>query len=578
MTINTTNNLLVLNFEPVEYDYTLEDDKMPPLVQYSKYSDAPIRNQPYPYIRAQRMKTAGATNPKIIGQQRPITAQRLARQMDQTPHSAKSLSRTRMTQAKRIQSAAARLDNRGDTGARDARTASSKVKTSASAVDVSSAKKVASAKSVSIGRPPSSPMKTGTAKSRPVSTKSGSHSMVSGVGFQLGKGDDDSEEMSENPADMRRRVSWAFNNPIIPKAKELSLSETKSLLKSQMRAEGEVVPPDFVYLAVNSIHSNMRPTEASKNMEANVREKELALSRRLGRPSSSPSRIDPRTKIPIEDMDLDQLIMEHGLAPRDIDMRSEAESKLSTGTSSKGRLSTGSIPGPTTTIIIKEFAAKPVDATPNLSLHSDRVKSSIPRPVVLRPHTATVIRVPNSGKTAALAEVRPKSAAGVVLQRPGTAQTTTSTIRSQSATDIGDRSPSRKGGITSCGAATKPVPMMMYSKDLKERLEVLKEHRAIKQADAYQAMMACRVGNVSQFNNPMRTNADFRLLTHEQTKDYHKQVAEIYSNTDKVKKEDLERRQRQAWLAKVKGRTDINFAIRPKSVAPEIREYAEIRY
>ena len=56
----------MLNFEPVDYDYSLEDDKMPPRVQYSKYADAPIRQQTYPYVRAQRIERTGTTNPKIV--------------------------------------------------------------------------------------------------------------------------------------------------------------------------------------------------------------------------------------------------------------------------------------------------------------------------------------------------------------------------------------------------------------------------------------------------------------------------------------------------------------------------------
>jgi len=51
ITISTACNLLVLNFEEVDWDYTLDEDKVPPLVQYQSYSDAPVRQQPYPYIR-----------------------------------------------------------------------------------------------------------------------------------------------------------------------------------------------------------------------------------------------------------------------------------------------------------------------------------------------------------------------------------------------------------------------------------------------------------------------------------------------------------------------------------------------
>ena len=117
VTINTPNNLLVLNFESVEYDYTLEDDKMPPMVQYSKYSDAPIRHQPYAYVRAQRMKRADATNRKILhpdGVKKPdgdtgtadsVTVRILVQKPSQISHSAKSLSERSMQEAKRLHSA-----------------------------------------------------------------------------------------------------------------------------------------------------------------------------------------------------------------------------------------------------------------------------------------------------------------------------------------------------------------------------------------------------------------------------------------------------------------------------------------
>ena len=55
ITVNTSTNVLVLNFEPIDYDYSLMDDKSPSLIQYSRYEDTPIRSRPYAYVRAQRM-------------------------------------------------------------------------------------------------------------------------------------------------------------------------------------------------------------------------------------------------------------------------------------------------------------------------------------------------------------------------------------------------------------------------------------------------------------------------------------------------------------------------------------------
>jgi hypothetical protein len=70
ITLNTDKNLLVLSFDPPNWDYTLESDKVPSLVPYSSYADAPIRPREYSYIRACRMKKAGATNTKILQRKR----------------------------------------------------------------------------------------------------------------------------------------------------------------------------------------------------------------------------------------------------------------------------------------------------------------------------------------------------------------------------------------------------------------------------------------------------------------------------------------------------------------------------
>ena len=40
--------------------------------------------------------------------------------------------------------------------------------------------------------------------------------------------------------------------------------------------------------------------------------------KKSGRPSSSPSRIDPRTKVPKEQLGVDGIRIEHGLGPAEI--------------------------------------------------------------------------------------------------------------------------------------------------------------------------------------------------------------------------------------------------------------------
>ena len=204
---------------------------MPPLVQYSKYSDAPIRKQPYAYIRANRMGKAGAGNPKIIyhdGAEPPEVYYNNKARAEQVPHSAMSLSRKSLHSAKRIQSAQSRLE--------DVQSTTKTIKSATAkdydddvsdryARDYDVKSMIAqSIRSVSIreGKPPSGMhhhhSRAATAKSRAgFSTRSGTQSIVSVSGFRIGgRGDEDSSVISEEDEERRRRVSWAFEKPQIP--------------------------------------------------------------------------------------------------------------------------------------------------------------------------------------------------------------------------------------------------------------------------------------------------------------------------------------------------------------------------
>ena len=104
----------------------------------------------------------------------------------------------------------------------------------------------------------------------PTSGKSGTMSMV---GFkQIAPIDEESVYSDDDMDGAKRRVSWAFENPLLPSGtKVIGLTDTKALLRSQMRDKNKPIPPDFIYLSVNNIQTNMKPTQASRHMEVRLR-------------------------------------------------------------------------------------------------------------------------------------------------------------------------------------------------------------------------------------------------------------------------------------------------------------------
>ena len=573
----------MLNFEPIDFDYTLESDKMPSLVQYSKYSDAPVRPQPYSYVRAQRMKKAGASNTKLIyhdGNEQAVVYHHNLHNTTQPAHSAKTLSRKTMQEARKIQSASARMQRAASSvsvAPRPAAPSKSRARTDPGTEVVkgkTSAIGGKSMKSVSIygkGKPPIPPS---MAKSKvAISTRSG----TSVVGFQVGVMDDDSDVSSEEYGDMRRRVSWAFEHPDIPKTKELSLSETKALLRSQIRAKEEVVPPDFIYLTVNAIQNSMKQTDAYRNMELGRVEAPRPPPRQPGRPTSSPSRIDPRTKVPVEELDLDQLMMESDMAPRELDVQSSAVSVVSHGSRSSRSKQGQTVPHiPKSATIVTEFAPCTVDASPEMSVHSRKTKSTIPKPKLLRPHTAALYKKGDQQKSKP--DHRPQSASVVSRSgrgsRAGAFPVSLAINAAMGPVSVPGQN-IHQGTMKSSASESTFVPMLMYPADMSERLDQIRQRRITRQS-SNMLPAGTQEGRVSKYNAPMRDHVDFKLHTHHQVEENLEQIAHHFKSARKQKLLEQDRRQRAAWLAKVSGHTQQDFSKRRKAVAPELGEYASI--
>ena len=537
--MNTSNNLLMLHFEQIEYDYALENDKTPTLVRYSKYSDTPIRPQPYSYIRAQRMLKAGATNTKIVHHTPGVVDPVTRRRCEQTTHSAKGLSSHNMASAQRIHSAGARLQTSARHRGVDRR--SPLPATPPAGVRIS-------AKSVTVSAQPIRPPSQSRSRVQGSLHSSSAHDILV-VDVDRDKG---------AQPDMRRRVSWAFERPHITRSKKMSLNEVRSLLRSQIRLRGKPVPPDFVYLSINAIRASMKPTEATANMQVTKRDAELRCSRHLGRPVSSPGMIDPRTKVPMEDLHIDQMMIEHGLVPL-----KQAEEKLDNGdgkmphsarggAEDKGRVVDKT---PVAAIIDTEYRATSVATRPHISLYKKSVPSSIPEARLLRPHTATV-RCPTP---------EPGVATTRMLRKAKEASLHGSHSR------VTVLSPRRKLRQTqTVSPELTMVPNLMNSSNLSAKIEELKRHQQRRQ----EALLVSTdgTGKVSKYNDPMRSHITFTLRTHQQVEQELVAIATRRDLDERKNTAMFEKQQRAAWLARVKGYDVRQFTQTPRAYIQKISE------
>jgi hypothetical protein len=520
--VNTQVNLLVLNFEEVELDYTLKNDKMPPLVHYGSYSDAPVRQQPYPYIRAQRMKKAGATNTKIVRHDRtdePPAHSPSPHRATQIPHSAKTLRSQNLEAARMIQSRAA--------------TAPERMRPDTALTQKTEAEKAPSA----VGSKSASKPSRSHRSYKPPTVKT--HVSISHPATLFG---DDSCAPTPSQGNMKRRISWAFEEPLVPKSKELSLSETKAILRSQIRQKDHIVPPDFIYLAVNAIQNTMKPTVPNAVATIDIREEIHGTNK--NRPSSSPPKCDPRVKVPVEDMNLD-------------DLKSESDilSDIAT-TVSKSSLKSRppGLPRPPKVPVVENYATgftvSAVMPVPGYqSVHPRTVKSSIPKGRIVRPHTATVCTRTKDAEGNIDSKPRPHTA--VLPQRPSTA-VSSYTAPSNASGPVMRRKDYH--GHQTTATEISIVPMLMYPPDMMAKIKARANTKMqnLKRSQSEQAL-----GKTSPFNDPLRTHAEFRLRTFNQEKEYLAGIHDLYAKQHREREINEERMKRKNWLKKVKGQKPV---------------------
>lgn len=545
ITLNTSKNLIELRFENVEWDYTLENDKIPSAVKYSSYSDAPIRPQPYPYIRAQRMKRAGASNTKIIHHdpkkksRKPPNILQMNLYAKQIPHSAKCLSQKSLESARLIQSAAPEsgYESGPSPTAMEHRPSSDKY-------TVSSSRSFPT-------KPPKAP--------RPSTFKSATSQPSVVIADPLCKHYDDDDDDVHEPMSLKRRVSWAFDQSVFPKTKDISLSETKALLRSQMRMKAEsIVPPDFIYLTVNAIQSSMQSSETATNTKKNVRAMVSGLDG-FKRPSSSPSKIDPRTKVPVDELGIDKF--KH--KTEEVETISEfSDTKSFKSLKSSKAKESEQLPGRDRERYATPCEIKPTKTKIRMSLHPKKVKTTVPIGRSIRPVSAAAHRQEQREE-----DTTGRPVTAPTLRRPDTA---ISDVPSTIASALPGVIPPQKKqpmGISSSMHDVNLVPMKMYPKDMKEKLSALiQEKRRAKSETMLRSASDTAIGKVSQYNDPMRSHVKFELRTYEQEKEFISNIETMYIEKQQRDEELMEKKKRAAWLAKA--------ASRPSTVIPNQRSGA----
>ncbi|CAL1542800.1 unnamed protein product [Lymnaea stagnalis] len=525
ITVNTLNSLLVMNFEKVNWDYSLQSDQVPPLVQYGSYSDAPVRSQPYPYIRAQRMSKAGATNSKIVHHDHASpdsnTRQVLLQQQyraTQLPHSAKSLSSRSLYNARCVQSM---------TGMSDGLPSTSEV----AQTQLSPHQEKTCNPEQSVGS-----IKKGQHSVH--GSQSAARSRVHSTPSQFSVTIKEQEEEKE-PLHITRRISWAFEKPLIPRDKNISLSEIKALLRSQIRMKTErVVPPDFIYLTVSTIQKSINKSETNFNTKRNMQDWKPDADTVKKRPNSSPSRIDPRTKVPVEELGLESFMTEDGTV-------SEFSDKWSVKTKEQPKSDVVKTKECYSTVCM----ATPVLPGPHASLHPIKVKTTVPPGWVIRPISAGPLG--SDGKTHVPLVPQPPRP----ITAPGkTGCTSVKSIPASIAPSLagvgGLLQRSKPYPLVSTSQyETSNVPMLMYPKEVKEKAAELLEGRKHRYGQIEIGPEGRAIGRVSIYNQPMREHVKFELRTHLQEEEQMAEIKRQHEEQGKSKLNNEERKKRAAWLA-----------------------------
>nr|XP_006821837.1 PREDICTED: F-box/WD repeat-containing protein 10-like [Saccoglossus kowalevskii] len=562
MLLNTVNTLLVFNFERVDWDYTLDSDKIEILTYNNHYADAPLRKHNYSYVRANRMERAGSANPKIIQHNRceQAPSAMVYLKYTQIPHSTRTLSAKSMKRAALVQSTMreVQLTNslKGSVyhNVQGIRPQSAET----TRMSISSRPTTSMSKSVKMySRPGTCDTHVTTlsmhppscsAKSRPDSVLSSCSRPVTAYSTQSAKMVSQTKRVTlperghSAPASVQGRFYASRTDPDPDEV--VSVSEARAVWRSHQRVKDRLTPSDRLLLVHNAVEISKDTTgELVKNTTHNCQEIEYKMEPSPER--KTVSREDRSVSIQAS--------------------RSSTSSSVSSYRSCVSRKVT------TSETVVTPIESMPLDAKPHLSMFSKTVNSTIPKPTLLRPQTAKsrVVKqstVTNSGEqvTATVNEspsMRRSKSVGALPSTPA-------------AFGVSMQFKKKKNGMST--THTEPVimvPMFMHGPS---KIEVgTPKSVQHEQRPPSRPMTASSRFSLASVKDPLKVGgtSEFQLRTRTQTEDYLEKITTLQEQYMRERSLGQRKKQRAAWLSKAKGLTHEDFSKRPKPIAPEIGEF-----
>ncbi|XP_070580765.1 F-box and WD repeat domain containing protein 10B-like isoform X2 [Ptychodera flava] len=548
MLLNTVNTLLVFNFEPVDWDYTLDSEKIEILTYNNNYSDAPLRHHNYSYVRANRMDRAGAANPKIIhhadNDMAPSASVYL--KYAQMPHSTRSLSAKMMKRAAFVQKMMkdVELTNSLKGSVYHNVQGSRPTTVDTTFTTVPTRPTTAMSKSVRLqSRPGTTETRVTTLTGRPKSnTESVASRPVTSFSTQSAKHRRKMVALPERGHSAPAKIQGIYRGTPTDFDREevVSMSEARALHRSYIRTKDRAVPRDRLLLVHNAIESSKNTTdEVVRNTTANSHDIEYT----VGKPAEKKSEhyAGEEKTVSILQQRPDTAYSEAS------SFRSYASQKVTTSET-----------------VVTPLETVPVDATPYLSMFSKTVHSTIPKPGLLRPQTAKsrVVKQSTISNTGEETKSAVRDTSGMRRSKSVGAMPSTPQV-------FGVKSSiKRANGLTTTN--TEPivtVPMFMYGPS---RIEPgLTEERPLSRPPT----ASSRATTVS-IKDPLRVGpSSFQLRTRQQTEEYLEHIKKIQEKYLKERAARGKKEQQHAWKLKAKGLTHADFSKRPTPLAPEIGEY-----
>lgn len=558
--MNTINNLLILNFEEIDWDYG-SDEKIELLRYKNNFQEASLRRQPYALVRANRSERAASANPKLVSHRTvSLTNASSTMEVSQLSHSSRSLSPKKLEHAEQVQRCVQNIkltdslkgsvySNMTDLRSKSASDMNGAPKTHMPFTRLRTGGSRVPQKSHSCGsfRPTSSVSSRYSSKSRINSAKQlsvRSEDLTRGLDFKRSDqfwevgGASSQRAISESGFSSLSRPTAAKSStnvstkrsglrmPIRGKSApvsgrqqtvsdKMSLSEIKSLKNSQMRIDKKPIQREKLLLEVGVIESGKQyDNPVVYNTAANT--VAIETGRVISQESEYSSISDEESEGEEEVVvDRDYIVAETIITP------------------------------------IETF---PLHVQPHQSIHPKRIASTIPKGGQSRPKTA---------------HSRVSSRSHVKVQSPRRCKSAVSS-RTQPSNHSNVPSPLRKekshGWTTSCTETMSTPPMLMHGKG---RVEPNFES---KKPDGKIISKQTVTPATPEVKNPFESHGEFHLRSRRQLEAYLQSVGKIQTSHEARTESSAERIRQVVWKAKATGKTHRDFSAAPKRIAPEIRE------